>query len=198
MSWYHFLALFWGQNITWVFRNLRVFTFFKSMMVVQIGSFCWKLRTFTDQNRSNGGPHENELWLFSNTKMNVTNTIEKVDEVICLVFKFPSWVMALHFPRKEHFLQFCADFSKKPKSVKAIYIFHQKVLPTFFQQIWILGVWPILYEILPIKISKHMLTQQKFNKIVWFRALISPKCIYVNCFNRLWFECMLLYHMQVS
>ena len=46
------------------------------------------------------------------------------NEVTCLVFKFPSWVMAFNLSRKVHFLQFCADFSKKPKSVKAIYIFH--------------------------------------------------------------------------
>ena len=31
-SWYRFLALFWGQNITWVSSNLRVLTFYKSVM----------------------------------------------------------------------------------------------------------------------------------------------------------------------
>ena len=31
-------------------------------------------------NGSKGGPHENEFWLFSNTKMNITNRVEKVDE----------------------------------------------------------------------------------------------------------------------
>ena len=35
---------------------------------------------FTDQNGSKGGPHENEFWLFSNTKINVTNRVEKIDE----------------------------------------------------------------------------------------------------------------------
>ena len=49
------------------------------MMVVQIGSVCQKLRNITDQNGSKGGPHENKFWLFSNTKMIVTNTVEKVD-----------------------------------------------------------------------------------------------------------------------
>ena len=33
-----------------------------------------------DQNGSKRGPHENESWLFSNTKINVTNRVEKVDE----------------------------------------------------------------------------------------------------------------------
>ena len=41
---------------------------------------CIKLRHFTDHNGSKGGPHENEFWPFSNTKMNVTNRVEKVDE----------------------------------------------------------------------------------------------------------------------
>ena len=51
---------------------------------------------------------------------------EKVDEkngIICLVFMFPSWVMVCKLFKKVHFLQFCADLSKKSKSVKAIYIY---------------------------------------------------------------------------
>ena len=55
-----------------------------------------------------------------------TVRLEKVDEknrVICLVSMFPSWVMVLKLSKKVHFLQFCADLSKKSKSVKAIYIY---------------------------------------------------------------------------
>ena len=50
---------------------------------------------------------------------------EKVDknEVICLVSMLPSWVMVLKLSKKVHFLQFCADLSQKPKSVKVIYIY---------------------------------------------------------------------------
>ena len=58
--------------------------------------------------------------------MNNTVRLEKVDEknaVIGLVSMFPSWVMALKLSKKVHFLQFCADLSKKSKSVKAIYIY---------------------------------------------------------------------------
>ena len=33
----------------------------------------------------------------------------------------PSGVMVLKLSKKVHFLQFCADLSQKPKSVKAIY-----------------------------------------------------------------------------
>ena len=51
---------------------------------------------------------------------------EKVDDkkgVFCLVSMFPSWVMVCKLSKKVHFLQFCADLSKKSKSVKAIYIY---------------------------------------------------------------------------
>ena len=98
------------------------------------------------------------------------------NEVTCLGFKFLTRVMTLNLPRKMNFLQFCANFSKKPKSVKAIYILHLKVLTTDFQKmIWFIEVWATLYEILRIKISKNMLNQQKFNKIICFRTLTSPK-----------------------
>ena len=55
-----------------------------------------------------------------------TNRVENLDEkngVICLVSMFPSLVMVLKLSKKVHFLQFCADLSKKPKSVKAIYLY---------------------------------------------------------------------------
>ena len=93
------------------------------------------------------------------------------NEVIYLVFKFLSWVMALNFSRKVHVLQLCAEFSKKPKYVKAICIFHPKVHTIFFHMIWFIGVWAILYEILAIKILRNMLNQQNFNKIIWFRKV---------------------------
>ena len=51
---------------------------------------------------------------------------KKVDEkngVFCLVSMFPSWVMVLKLSVKRHFMLFCADLSKKTKSVKAIYIY---------------------------------------------------------------------------
>ena len=50
---------------------------------------------------------------------------EKIDKkkgVICLFSMFPFRVMFLKLPKKVHFLQFCADLSKKSKSVKTIYL----------------------------------------------------------------------------
>ena len=43
--------------------------------------------------------------------------------VICLVSIFHSWVMVLKLSKKVDFLQFCAAFSNKSYSVKAINIY---------------------------------------------------------------------------
>ena len=43
--------------------------------------------------------------------------IEEKNELICLVSMFPSWVMVLKLSKKVQFLQFCADLSKKRKSL---------------------------------------------------------------------------------
>ena len=43
--------------------------------------------------------------------------------VICLVSMSPSGIMVLKLSKKVHFLQFCADYSKKSKSIKAICIY---------------------------------------------------------------------------
>ena len=43
--------------------------------------------------------------------------------VICLVSMFPSLVMVLKLSKKVHFLQFCADLSKKTKFFKEIHIY---------------------------------------------------------------------------
>ena len=66
--------------------------------------------------------------------------VEKVDEkdgVICLVSMFPSWVMVLQWTKKVHLLQFCADLTMKPKSVKAIYIYvSESSHYTFLDNLW--------------------------------------------------------------
>ena len=53
-----------------------------------------------------------------------------------------------------------------------------KVLITVFQKmVRFIGAWATIHEILAIKISKEMLTQQKFNKTLRFQTLISQKNI---------------------
>ena len=75
---------------------------------------------------------------------------------------------------KVHFLQFCADLSKKSKSVKAIYIYASESSHyTLSENAMVYSVRATVHEILVIKISKKRLTQQKFNKIFQFQMLIS-------------------------
>ena len=68
-----FLVPLGGQNIIWIFNSGCLLSR-KVWWVVWIGSFCPKLRYFTDQNGPNGGPHQNEFWPFLSIKMNVTNS----------------------------------------------------------------------------------------------------------------------------
>ena len=99
------------------------------------------------------------------------------NEVICLVFMFPSWVMTLNLSLKVHFLQLVLASARK-LGLLAISIFHLKVFTTLLQKmIWFIGVLTTIYKILAIKISKNMLTQQKFNKTISFQTLISPKSV---------------------
>ena len=83
------------------------------------------MRYFTDHNRLEGGPHENEFSVFSEWILQ-TAGVEKVNEknwVICMVFMFLSWVIVVKLYKNVVFLQFCADISKKSKFIKAIYIY---------------------------------------------------------------------------
>ena len=52
---------------------------------------------FTDQNGPKEGPHGNKFWVFSNSEMNVGNSVKSKwkNEVICLIPVFPSWVLVL-------------------------------------------------------------------------------------------------------
>ena len=153
---YRFLVLLWGQNITWVLSYLRVSTFYKSMMRCPNRKLLLKIEVFFKKMNL-----ENDFWLFS---------------IIFLCFMFLSSFMALKLPTKVHFLQFSAVFSKKPKSVKAIYILHLEVLTTLFQKMmWFIEIWGTVHEVLETNISKKLLTYQKFNKITWLQTLISPK-----------------------
>ena len=46
----------------------------------------------------------------------------KKNGVICVSVKFGSCVMDVELPKKVYFVQFTAELSKKPESVKSIYI----------------------------------------------------------------------------
>ena len=129
---------------------------------VQIGKFCSKLRYFKDRNIPKEEIHENEFWLFSNNKLNVSNIHEKEKVRSFLLFSsFLHELSSLNCTKKNTFLQFYADFRKKPKSVKAIYIFQMKILITLFQKM-----------IMRKKYMKKWLKKQK-------NVFMTPSCVMV-------------------
>ena len=119
-----------GQNLTWIFSNLRVFTFYKSIMG------CSNQWTRMDQRGHhmimNFDYFQIQKWMLQTVRV---EKIDEKNEVIFLFFMFPYWVMTLKLSKKVHFLQFRAEFSNKPKSVKAIYILHRKVLTKLFKKL---------------------------------------------------------------
>ena len=146
---------------TWFFTFLNVYVSWTERDKILISQLTApKFMYFAEQNGPKGGPHENEFWKVSNTKMNIKNKkirAQKVDEkngVICLISFFHSWVMVLKLPKIVHFLQICPDLSKKSKFIKTIYI-HQKDLIMLFQRtVCFIKVWATAHEMLRIKISK--------------------------------------------
>ena len=49
--------------------------------------------------------------------------VDEKNDFIYLICFFSFWVMVLKLPKILHFFQICADLSKKPKSIKAIYFY---------------------------------------------------------------------------
>ena len=130
MSWYLFLTPLGGQNIIWILVTSGCLLSRKVWWTVQIGSSCPKSKYFTDQNRQKWRPHENDFLTIFKYKNECCIEVEQKKEikngVICLVSMLPSWIVVLKLSKKVHFLQFCADLSQKPKSVKAIYIYESE------------------------------------------------------------------------
>ena len=97
-----------GQNIIWIFRNLRVSPVRKVWQVVRFGSFCPKLRVFLWQTRiDQRGDHIKMTFDYIQIQKWMLQTVrtEKIDEkngVILLVSIFPSWAMACKLSKKVH------------------------------------------------------------------------------------------------
>ena len=89
-------------------------------------------------------------------------------DFVLFVFRF------VFFYEKVHVVQFCADFSMKPKLLEQIHIATESFHYTLSEN-------DIVYrgldkhEILANKILKKILTLQKFNKILLLQTLMSPK-----------------------
>ena len=148
--------------------------------------------------------------LSSNTKANVTKGAEKVDEkngVLCLVSMFSSWVMVLKLSKKVHILQYCADFSKSSKAIKAIYIYASERSRyalsengiVYYAMTYCFGdisVWSrrillnfcwvsIFFDVLIVNISWTVAQTPINHSIFWKSVMRTFRCIYVNCFNKL-------------
>ena len=80
--------------------------------------------------------------------------------------------MVCKLSKKVHLLQFCADLSKKYRSVKAIYIYASESSHDTLSENPMIAT---VDEILAITLSKKTMNQQKFNKILRVQTLISPK-----------------------
>ena len=132
-------------------------------------------------------------------KMNVTNSYCRKSRWkkwgYLFSYHVPFWLMVLQLSKRVYLLQFCADLRSKPKYVNATYINAPESFFTFFEKMtWFIVVWTLVHEILAIKISKKMLTQQIFNKFLRLQTLNNTIfwncvkrpfiCIYVNWFNR--------------
>ena len=114
--------------------------------------------------------------------------------------------MVFKLSKKVHFLQFCADLSKKSKSIKAIYIYASErsryalsengivycAMTYYFGDI---SVWSrrillnfcwvsIFFDILIASISWMEAQTPISHSIFWKSGIRTFRCIYVNCFNR--------------
>ena len=132
---------------------------------------------------------------------------EKVDEksgFICPVSMFPSWVIVIKLSKKVHFLQFCADLSKKSNSIKAIYIhasersryalsengIYYYAMFYYFRDIRVRSrrillnfCWVSIFFYILIANISFMATH--INHIIFWKSVMRTFwCIYVNCFNR--------------
>ena len=102
------------------------------------------MRYFTDQNGPMGEPHENEFWAFSNSEVNITNRLEKVDEkngVICLVYMLRSWFMVLKLSIKCIFCNFVLTSARNLSQLKQFTYMHLKSLVTNFQKLMSIMLW---------------------------------------------------------
>ena len=103
-------------------------------------AFGQKLRYFTDQKRPNGGPHENEFWVFSNSEMNITN--RKSRWVISLVSMFPSWVMVFKLSKK------VLTSARNLSLLKQFTYMNLKYLVTHFQKmVLFIVLWILVFEV---------------------------------------------------
>ena len=118
---------------------------------------------------------------------------------------FPCWVMVLKLSKKVPFLKFCAAFSKKSKSIKAIYIYASErscyALSengiAYYAMTYCFGdisVWSrrillnfcwvsIFFDILIANISWTVVQTHVNHSIFWKRVIRTFRCMYAYCVN---------------
>ena len=116
------------KSKTWFFTFLNVYVSWierDKILILQLTPP--KLRYFEGQNERKEDPMKTNFGNFQIQKwISQASTTQKVDEkngVICIILFFLSWVVVLKLAKIVHFLQICADLSKKPKYIKAIYFY---------------------------------------------------------------------------
>ena len=108
-----------GIWLWWGTKHIRVLT--SECLPFRIGSFCPKIEVFYRPELTKWGT--TWKWILSIFKFR-NECYKQVDEKWghFSSFMFSSWVMVFKLSKKVHFLQFCAELSKKSTSIKAIYI----------------------------------------------------------------------------
>ena len=113
---------------------------------------------------------------------------------------------SLNYLKKVYFLQFCADLSKKSKSIKTIYIYASERSRytlsengiVYYAMTYCFGdisIWnwrillnfcwvSIFFDILIANISWTVAQTPINHSIFWKSVMRTFRCIYVNCFNR--------------
>ena len=98
---------------------------------------------------------QNQKWILQTVR---SEKVDEKNEVICLVFMFPPWVMVLKLSKKMDFLKFCADLCKKSKSAKTIYIYasdrSRYALSGIHFVVLFIMLWLTVSEILVFQVEK--------------------------------------------
>ena len=144
-----------GQNIIWIFNNLRCLHSRKVWWAVQIANFCQiRIDQRGDSMKTN----------FDHFKM---RWLKKWGHLSSFHASFLSY--------GPYIVQKSVFSARILTLLKQFTYMDLKLLITVFQKIiWFIGVCATVHEILAIKISQKMLAQ-KFNKILRFQTPISPK-----------------------
>ena len=106
---------------------------------------------------------------------------------------FSSWVMVLKLSKKVNFLQFCADRSKKSKSIKAICIYastrsHNVLSENRSRRILLNFCWVSIFFDISIANISWAVAQTPINYIIFWKIVMRTfRIININCFNRLRF-----------